>query len=58
MIFQRLLVTRNCFRPENVPLTVSAIKRGLLRNFAKTFKGRHFMGHSATNLKISMTIEF
>ena len=58
MIFQGLSVARNCLRPETAPLTVLAIKRGLLCNFAKTFKGRHFMGHSGTDLKFSITIEF
>ena len=58
MIFQGLSVARNCLRPETAPLTVLAIKRGLLCNFAKTFKGRHFMGHSGTDLKFSITIKF
>ena len=58
MIFQGLPVGRNCFRSEIAPLTVLAIKRGLLRNFAKTFEGRHFMGQRGTDLKFSMTIEF
>ena len=58
MIFQEFSVVRNCLRPETAPLTVLAIKRGLLCNFAKTFKGRHFMGHSGTDLKFSITIEF
>ena len=58
MIFQGLSVARNCRRPETVLLTVLAIKRGLLCNFAKTFKDRHFMGHSGTDLKFSITIEF
>ena len=39
-------------------LTILDIKRGLLCNFAKTFKGRHFMGHDGTCLKFSITIEF
>ena len=38
MIFQRLSAARNCLRPETVPLTVLAIKRGLLCTFAKTLK--------------------
>ena len=58
MIFQEFSVVTNCLRLETVPLTVLAIKRGLLCNFAKTFKGRHFMGHSGTDLKFSITIEF
>ena len=58
MIFQGLLVARNCLRPETEPLTILAIKRGLLCNFAKTFKGRHFMEQSSTDSKFSSTIEF
>ena len=45
MIFQGFSVARNCLRPETVPLTILNIKRGLLCNFAKTFKSRH-MGKS------------
>ena len=51
-------VARNCLRPKTAPLTVLAIKRGLLCNFVKTFRVRHFIGHSATDLKFSITIEF
>ena len=58
MIFQGLSVARNCLRPETAPLTILAIKRGLLCNSAKNFKGRHFMGESSTGLKFSITIEF
>ena len=58
MILQGLSVARNCLRPETAPLTIVAIKRRLLRNFAKTFKGPHFMGQSSTGLKFSSTIEF
>ena len=58
MIFQGLSVARNCLRPETAPLTILAIKRGLSCNFAKKFKGRHFMGHSSTGLKFSITIDF
>ena len=58
MIFQGLSVDRNCLRPETAPLTVLDIKRGLLCNFAKTFKSRHFMGCNGTGLKFSITIEF
>ena len=43
---------------ETALLTVLAIKRGFLCNVAKTFKGRHFMGHGGTDLKFSITIEF
>ena len=57
MIFQGLSVARNCLRPETAPLTILAIERGLLCNFAKKFKGRHFMGQSSTDLKFSITIE-
>ena len=52
MIFQGLSVARNCLRPETAPLTILAIKRGLLCNFAKNFKGRHFMGHSGTDFQL------
>ena len=58
MIFQGLSVARNCLRPETAPLTILAIKRGLLCNFAKNFKGRHFMEQSSTGLKFSFTTEF
>ena len=58
MIFQGLAVARNCLRPETAPLTILAIERGLLCNFAKKIKGRHFMGHSSTGLKFSITIDF
>ena len=51
MIFQGLSVARDCLRPETAPLTELAIKRGLLCNFTKTFKGHHFVGHSGTDLK-------
>ena len=37
MIFQGLSVARNCLRPEIAPLTILAIKRGLLCNFEKKF---------------------
>ena len=36
MIFQGLSVARNCLSPETAPLTIQAIKRGLLYNYAKT----------------------
>ena len=58
MIFQGLSVAINCLRPETASLTVLVIKRGILCNFAKTFRGRHFMGHSSTDLKFLITIEF
>ena len=44
--------------PETAPLTILAIKGGLLCNFAKTLKGRYFMGHSGTGFRFSITIEF
>ena len=44
IIFQGLLVVKNCLRPETAPLTMLAIKRGLLCNFAKPLTGRHFYG--------------
>ena len=58
MIFQELSVARNCLRPETASLTILAIKRGLLCHFAKTFTGRHFIGHSGRSLKYLITIEF
>ena len=57
MIFQGLSVARNRLRLGITPSTILAIKRGLFCNFAKTFKGRHFMGHSGTDLKFSITID-
>ena len=51
MNFQGLSVARNCLKPETAPLTILAIKRRLLSNFAKAFKGRHIMGQSSTGLK-------
>ena len=48
MIFQGIPVARNC----PAPLTILAIKRELLCNFAKKFKGRHFMGHSGTDFQL------
>ena len=58
MIFQGLSVARNCFRPETALLTILDIKIKLLCNFAKKFKGCHFMGQSSINLKFSIIIEF
>ena len=54
MIFQGLSIARNCLRP----LSILAIKRGLLRNFAKNFKDRHFIGQSSKGLRFSITVEF
>ena len=48
MIFQGISVARNY----PVPSTILAIKRGLLSNFAKKIKGRHFMGHSGTDFQL------
>ena len=48
MTFQGISVARNY----PAPSTILAIKRGLLRNFAKNFKGRHFMGHSGTGFQL------
>ena len=48
MIFQGISVARNC----PAPLTILAIKKALLCNFAKKFKGRHFMGHSGTDFQV------
>ena len=54
--FEGLSVTNNCLRPETAPLTILAIKNGLLCNFTKTLKDPRFMGHSGTGLKFSITI--
>ena len=37
MIFQGLYAARNCLRPKTAPLTVLAIKRGILCNFKPFF---------------------
>ena len=58
VIFQGFSVARNCLRPETASLTILAIKRGLMCNFAKTFMGRQFMGYCGTGLKFLFTIEF
>ena len=42
MIFQELSVSRNCLRHETAPLTILAIKRGVLCSFAKILKGSHW----------------
>ena len=52
MIFQGLSITRNRLRSETAPLTTLDIKRGLLCNFAKNFKGCHFMGHNGTDFQL------
>ena len=48
MIFQGISVPRNY----PASLIIFAIKRGLLCNFAKNFKGRHFMGHRDTDFQL------
>ena len=48
--FQGLSVAKSCLRPEIAPLTILAIKE-FLCDFTKALKSRHFMGHSATDLK-------
>ena len=57
MIFQGLSITRNRLRSETAPLTTLDIKRGLLCNFAKNFKGCHFMGHSGTDFQLLLNSE-
>ena len=52
MIFQELSITKNRLRSETAPLTALDIIRGLLCNFAKKFKGCHFMGHSGTDFQL------
>ena len=52
MIFQGLSITRNRLRSETAPLTTLDIKRGLLCNFTKKFKGCHFMGHRGTDFQL------
>ena len=42
IIFKGLSVAKYFFRPEVVPLTILAIKRGSLCNFAKTLMGQYF----------------
>ena len=57
IIFERLLVAKNCLRTETLPLTILAIKKKILCNFAKTLKGLQFMGHSGTGLKFLIYID-
>ena len=52
MIFQGLSITRSCLRSGATPLATLDIKRGLLCNFAKKFKGCHFMGHNGTDFQL------
>ena len=41
--FRGISIGKNCLKPKTAPLTILAIKRGLLCNFSKTLKGCHFM---------------
>ena len=50
IIFHGLSVAKKFFRPDYVAITIFAIKRGILCNFAKTLKDCHFMGHCDTTL--------
>ena len=52
MTFQEFSVARNCLRPETVPLTILAIKKGLPCNFAKTFKNCPFYGRKQHGYEI------
>ena len=52
MIFQGISVARNY----PAPSSILAIKRELLCYFAKSFKGRHFMGHSGTDSWIFLNL--
>ena len=52
MISQGLSIARNCLRPETTRLTILDVKKGLLCNFAKNIKGRHFMGHSGKDFQL------
>ena len=54
MIFQGISVARNYPARSNM----LAIKRGLLCNFAKDSKGRHFMGHSGTDFQLLLNSKF
>ena len=56
MIFQGLSITRNRLRSETAPLTTLDIKRGLLCNFAKNFKGCHFTGQSDTDFQLLLIL--
>ena len=56
MIFQGLSVARNCLRPETAHLSILAIKRVLLCNFAKKIKGCQFMGHSGTGFQLLLIL--
>ena len=55
MVFQGLSITRNFLRSDAAPLTTLDIKRGLLCNFAKHFKGCHFIGHSGTDFQLLLS---
>ena len=51
IIFQRLSVARNSLRHDIAPLAILVIETGLLCNFAKILKNRHFMAHSGGDFK-------
>ena len=55
MIFKRLSVARNCPRPETAPWQ---LKEGLFVISQKKLKSLHFMEHSDTGFKFSITIKF
>ena len=55
--FQGLSVAKNSLRPETLPLTILAVKKGLFCNFTKDLKDQHFMGHSGMGLKFSITTD-
>ena len=52
MILQGLSIARNYLISETAPLTTLDIKKRRLCNFAKIFKGFHFMGHSGTDFHL------
>ena len=55
MIFIGLSVARNCRRPETAPWQ---LKEDLFVISQKKLKGLHFMGHSDTGFKFSITVKF
>ena len=57
IIFHGLSVAKNCLRSETALLTPLPIKREILCNFPRTLEGCHFMGHTPTCLKFSITID-
>ena len=48
MVFQGISVARNY----PAPSAILTIKGGLLCNFTKKFKGRHFMAHSGMDFQL------